>query len=61
MQVYDSTLRSPKPERTRSDLAISLTRSMLLFQLIPVSLRQILKTIRKVTNLRAESLTVPRA
>ena len=48
-------------ERTRSDLAISLTKSMLLFQLIPVSLRQIPKTSRKVTNLSAESLTVPRA
>ena len=34
---------------------------MLLFQLIPVSLRQIPKTSRKVTNLSAESLTVPRA
>ena len=35
---------------------------MLLFQLIPVSLRQIPKTSRKVTNLIAElSLTVPRA
>ena len=34
---------------------------MLLFQLIPVSLRQIPKTSRKVTNLSAESLTVSRA
>ena len=44
-----------------SDLAISPTRGMLLLQLIPVSLRQIPKTSRKLTNLRAESLTVPRA
>ena len=29
-------------------------------QLIPESLRQIPKTSRKVTNLRADSLTVPR-
>ena len=30
-------------------------------ELIPVSLRQISKTSRKVTNLRAESIPVPRA
>ena len=48
-------------ERTRSDLAISPTRSMLVLQLISVSLRQIPKTRGKVTKLRAESLTVPRA
>ena len=50
-------------ERIRSDVAIGLcpTRSMLLLQLIPVSLRQIPKTSQKVTNLRGESLTVPRA
>ena len=35
-------------EMTRSVLAISLTRSMLLLQLIPVSLRQIPKTNREV-------------